>query len=282
MKISESASYPHPVLAHWSGDISEASFTVTMDLAEDIGTGKVAIRCETMLDHPELLALLEAGSAGFGCFITCRETGFRRLQPFGLPTGVHEFAPGALLGLVQLRPLIWAKEDIHGYSPTGAHPEFGGGMDIRAGDILALDDEQRVNVLRPPVASIESIFEIAASDEVVEGLFEVDPGGDRVLIRMGQETYQLVQNLRESDTASRAVVMNSLYVPVVMEVLHRLSHGPEDFQSHRWFEPFHRRCDAFDVSLEGGALLSDAQKMLNLPFGGLGQLIDQEGLDDAD
>ena len=147
--------------------------------------------------------------------------------------------------------------------------------------LSGLDDEQRVNVFRPPVASIESIFEIAASAEIDAGLFEVDPGGDRILVRMAQETFDLVQNLRENDPASRSVVMNGLYVPVVMEVLHRLSHGPEDFQSHRWFEPFHRRCDTFGVNFDTIELLSDAHKLLDLPFSGLFSLIDQEGNDDA-
>lgn len=281
MKISETTSYPHPVLTPWSSDISGATFQVELTLREDGEAQQIDIHSEVTLDHPGLIELIVRGDAAFGCFITCVQTGFRRMQRFGFPTGSHQFAPGALLGRVQLRPMIWALRTISDWQPSGAHPEFGSATDIGPGQILALDDEQRVDVLRPPLPSLESIFEIFASQEVPEGEFEIALSGDRINIYMGEATYALAQSMRQTDDGTQAVIMNALFVPVVMEVLHHVAAGQEQFAASRWFEPFRKRSELLDVDLKAPNLLSDAQVLLGLPFSELEKLIeDAEDIDD--
>lgn len=278
MKISETTCYPHPVLAPWSGDIDGASFHAELTLREDGAAQQVDIHCKVTLEQSDLVALIEQGDASFGCFITCVATGFRRLQRFGFPSGSHQFAPGALLGRVQIRPMIWASRPVAAYAPKGGHPEFGGPIDVEVGQILALDDELRVDVLRPALPSIESIFEIFASKEVPEGEFEVDLSGDRIHIMMGETSFSLVQGLRQTDEATRGVVMNALYVPVVMEVLQQIAGGPDQHSHCRWFEPFRKRSELLDVDLKSPDLLTDAQILLGKPFAGLNRLIEQEDL----
>lgn len=280
MKISETTSYPHPVLAPWSNDVTDSTFLAELNLREDGAAQQVDIHCQVTLDQPTVVSLIERGDAAFGCFITCVSTGFRRMQRFGFPSGSHQFAPGALLGRVQLRPMVWALRPIPAYRPAGAHAEFGGPIDIEPGQILALDDELRVDVLRPPLPSIESIFEIFASQEVANGEFDIDLSGDRINIYMSEATFSLVQGLRQTTENTRAVVMNSLFVPVVMEVLHQIATGEEQFAQCRWFEPFQKRSELLDVDLKAPTLLSDAQLLLGLPFQGLGRLIGEEENED--
>lgn len=234
---------------------------------------QVDIHCQTNLGQPDLVRLLERGDAAFGCFITCRDTGLRRLQRFGFPAGSHQFAPGALLGRVQLRPMVWATRPIKAYAPAGADQEFGGAIDVEPGQILALDDEQRVDVLRPAIPAIESIFEIYASQEVEEGDFEIDTSNDRIKVYMGEKTFALVQSLRGAENSTKCVVMNALYVPILMEVLHLLSSGAEEYEQHRWYEPFRKRCELLDVDIEADQLLTNAQRLLDRPFAKLEQLV---------
>lgn len=274
MKIKESTSYPHPVLAPWSEDITSASFATKITFQLDQNANQVAIHCDATLDHPEILALIEDGSATFGCFIKCVETGVRRMQKLGFPIGNQQFASGALIGRVQLRPMVWSVKPIVGYNPSGAHAEFAGGMDIDAGQILALDDEQVIEVTRPPLPPLESIFEIQSSDSVSEGEFELDTEAERITILMPQNTYKLVQDLRHTDDATRAVLMNALYVPIIMEVLDQLRDGEDSFEQYRWLHPFRTRCDLAGIDLTKPDLLNDAQKVLLQPFASLDQLID--------
>lgn len=273
MKISETTSHPHPVLAPWSEDIAGATFHCELTLRENGEAQQVDIHCETSLDQRDLVELIDRGAAGFGCFITCAATGFRRLQRFGFPSGLHQFAPGALLGRVQLRPMIWALQPVSAYRPAGAHTEFGGPFDIDPGQILALDDELRVDVLRPPLPSIESIFEITSSQEVAEGEFDIDLSGHRINIFMGEKTYSLVQGLRHTDQNTKSVAMNALFVPVVMQVLQQITAGQDQYASCRWFEPFQKRSELLDVDLSSPDLLTDAHILLGRPFADLGRLI---------
>lgn len=274
MKIKESTSYPHPVLAPWSDDIASASFDTRIVFKLDEAESQVTIRCDVTLDHPDIRSLIETGSATFGCFIKCQETGLRRLQSFGFPSGSQQFASGVLLGRVQLRPVVWSTRQIADYEPVGAHVEFAGSMNVDAGQILALDDEQMIEVTRPPLPPLESIFKIESSDDVPAGEFEIDTADDRITVLMPNATYQLVQDLRNADESTRAALMNALYVPIIMEVLDQLRDGEDQFEQYRWLHPFRARCELAEVDLSKPSLLNDAQKLLQQPFASLSQLID--------
>ena len=80
MKISESTSYPHPLLAPWSDDIEGASIATTIRFRESEDINQVSIHFEVRLDQPDILTLINSGTASFGCFIRCQDTGLRRLQ----------------------------------------------------------------------------------------------------------------------------------------------------------------------------------------------------------
>lgn len=273
MKIKESTSYPHPVLAPWSEDLANALFDTRIVFQLDEAKSQVTIRCDVTLDQPDIISLIENGSATFGCFIKCQETGLRRLQPLGFPSGSKQFASGALLGRVQLRPMVWSTSRIADYEPAGAHVEFAGAFDIDAGQILALDDEQVIEVTRLPLPPLESIFKIQSSDHVPAGEFEIDTSDDLITVLMPKASYELVQDLRNFDESTRAALMNALYVPVIMEVLDQLRDGDEQFEQCRWLHPFRARCERANVDMAKPQLMNDAQKVLQQPFASLSQLI---------
>ena len=72
MKISESTSYPHPVLAPWSNDIADATIETAVTFRENELNNQLSIHCEVKLDHPDILALIVNGSATFGCFTSAK------------------------------------------------------------------------------------------------------------------------------------------------------------------------------------------------------------------
>ena len=186
------------------------------------------------------------------------------------PSGLHEFAPGALLGYVYIRPMVWTVSKVSSYKPTGLHPEYVGSFDIGPGAILALDYEQVIEVSRPPLPSVESIFEIKSSEEITDGKFQIDSASDRVIVRMSPKTYDLVQRLRHFDEATRVVIKNSLYVPMVMQLLVDFSEtGFEPFEKYRWLHPFRSRCEQLGIDIKKLDLLSDAQTLLEQPFANL-------------
>lgn len=277
MKISETTSYPHPVLTNWNDDIVGATFSAEPYLREDVESQSIDIHFTVDLTQPEIIELINNGGAQFGCFITCAATGLRRLQVYDYPSSTHEFTPGALLGRVLLRPMIWTTKKIDNYAPTGLHSEFGSGCEVAVGQLIALDDEYVVHVLNPPIPTFESIFEIKSSKEIKDGSFQIDLASDRIFLMMGEETYSLVQQLRNVERSNSSLIMNALYVPFVMEVLSYLAEGPEQYSGFRWYKPFMHHCDQLDVDPQRkGDLLSNAQKLLNQPFALLKQIITVE------
>ncbi|MEO6016926.1 MAG: hypothetical protein ABIP46_06695 [Polaromonas sp.] len=275
MKISETTSFPFPVLAPWSDDIEGSTIAADITFREERETNQVTLRCAASVTQPEISELINKGLATFGCYVKCIETGLRRLQPMSFPIGLHDFAPGALLGHVHIRPMVWTVSNVHSYRPTGLHPEYLGDFDIGPGVILALDEEQVIEVSRPPLPSVESIFEIKSSEEIVEGKFEIDSASDRVIVRMNPKTYALVQRLRHFDEATRIVITNSLYIPMVMQVLSDLfDTGFEPFEKYRWLHPFRTRCEQLRIDVNNLDLLSDAQALLENPFAALGLLVE--------
>jgi len=79
--------------------------------------------------------------------------------------------------------------------------------------------------------------------------------------------------LREQK-AGKPVVMNSVYLPAVMEVLDALQSGADQYESYRWHAPFTARCDARAVDPKTDtSILESAQKLLDGPASGLEQLV---------
>lgn len=278
MKISESTTYPHPVLTPWSDDISGSPMSTIVGVQILDDGRRIVLTCDTTLNHPDILSILKTGKASFGVYIRCQETGFRELTELEFPHGVYEFPVGALLGRVHVRPMIWTRENIPGYLPQGAHTEYDGPLDVAAGRFLALDYAHAFDVAHPALPAIESIFEIKESQSVPEGEFNVDTDADRIAIHMAPQTFELVQKLRATNDAARAAIMNSLYAPTIMEILQQLKEAPDSFDSFRWINPFRARCASVGVDIEAPQLLNDAQKLLDRPFATLSTMLSEDQL----
>lgn len=276
MKISESTIYPHPVLTPWSDDVAGQPMSCTVQVQITSDGRRIVLSCRAKLDHPDILSFLGDRKASYGIYVRCQETGLRELTALDFPEGSHEFAPGGLLGRVYVRPMIWTRESIHDYLPSGAHPEYSTPMDVAAGRFLALDYEHAFDVAHPALPPIESIFEIRESQDVLEGEFDINTDADKIAINMAPKTFELVQKLRETDDGARAALMNSLYAPTIMDVLQKLKESPDNFEGFRWIHPFRARCESVGVNAESPSLLNDAQKLLGMPFSTLSTMLPPE------
>lgn len=273
MKISETTIYPYPLLAPWSNDISESSFNTEIRYREDNSSQQLSMHFDSALTNDDISRLIDNGSARFGCFIRCKDTGLRRVQPLGFPQGIHDFAPGALLGRVEIRPMIWTTKSVSSYLPLGAHFEFHE-SDLESGKIIALGEEQILHVTHPALPTVESIFEIDINPNLPDGKFEIDMGGDKIVIRMPDITFSLVQLLRQTDNSTKIVTRTSLFIPTLMYVLDQISKNGEQFEGLRWYNSFSSRCDLLSINKNNPDLLNDAMKLLDNPFMALECLIE--------
>lgn len=60
--------------------------------------------------------------------------------------------------------------------------------------------------------------------------------------------------------------MNAVYLPAVMTVLGELKGSQGAHAERRWFHPFSQKCLLKNVDIDNPDLLTDAQKLLEMPL----------------
>lgn len=265
MKFSDDMRFPHPVLAYDTGDFSHGEFVLSFEATELLETGQVNLKYHIGLTHPDLAELVMGGKARVGIFVRCQDTYFSELRELGWPNGSVEFGAGKLLNRVTIRPVTWLTNALTDWTPTYVHPEFSLPLALLRGDIVAIGDETILHVGQAKLASLESIFSLKRSEEAPPGKLLLDLNAEKITIIAHSETFDAIEQLR-SKSVGRAIVLSSVYLPVVMEVLDNIrAVGRNAYENQRWFAPFEGRCVTKGVSLEGPELLPDAQSLLDFP-----------------
>jgi hypothetical protein len=266
VKINEKTRFPHPVLSASTGDYQVGEFTIKLTVAEVPDKADVALDFEVELTQPDIRALVETGTASVGIFVNCRDTFYSRFVPLGLGGGRFAFERGALLGRVTVRPMIWTQKPMNGFSLQNCHPEFGSAtIDFATGTVLALDDELVMHVGRDKLAQIETIFTIAKSEELASGTLDVFLESDKIRILVAADIYETVNRLRELPKG-KPFMLNSVFLPAVMQVLDGMKGDTDAIESRRWYRVFDAKCTHLSINKEAPNLWEDAQKLLQAPF----------------
>jgi hypothetical protein len=264
VKFSDDMLFAHPVLSSRSNDFRDSLFETefTVSLGE---RNWIELKAAVNLKCPDVHALLEQGSAGCGFYLICRETYQNRLIEMSPGTQDHKFNADQFFGTIQLRPVVWSKEARSGWKSDFLHPEYGGSVDLPAAAIIAVGDEQRFSVDRDRLKPFESIFSLAAADNLVRGQIAVDPDGDRITLFVHPETKDSIDAIR-NDQRGRTVLLNAVYLPAIMQVLYELGQNPIGFEDRAWYRIFVAKCAACGVDPANSDFLRDAQRLLSYPF----------------
>lgn len=267
MKIDERTRFPHPVLNADTGDYQSGSFSLKITgVAEGLTTDQVVVDYTVALDEPTLLTAVQDGRAVAGIFVTCLDTYLSILVPLGLAAGRFAFEPGALVGRVEIRPIIWARNAITDFPTLHAHPEFGGQpIALDAGAILAFDDLTVLNIGREKLAQMDTIFSIVEDPELPNDELSVNLEAERIQVLVATNIHQGLNSLRTRGYG-RSIILNSVFLPAVMEVLDTLRVGGDTYEGRRWFRVFSAKCDHLGIDLRQPDLWKDAQLLLRDPF----------------
>lgn len=266
MRYKDDMLFAHPVLREGSDDFLSAAFGVEFfhEIKETIFslTSKIELNCSDLRD------LIENGEAGVGYFIACRDTLQNRLVEVGLEVTVQDFPLVNFYGTVSLRPVVWAKAEKEGWSSSGINEEYEDDARFDRFALLAVADEVSFTVEQEFLKPLESIFELApdASGRIEKNNFQVDIGGDKIRIVTHPDTKILVDRIRFKPSG-RVVLFNSLYLPVVMEVVGQIKEGDSGFESQPWYRVFSAKCaEAGMASLDNVSAFDAAQRLLESPF----------------
>ncbi len=266
MKIDTASRFPHPLLSKDTGDFLSGEFSINIEVEEHFRPSQVSLSCSVNLTEPTLLREIAQGRAGVGLFVTCLDGYLSRLIAVGLAGGKVPFQPGELIGKVALRPLVWAREGIPEFSLDNCHPEFGDGViRIERGAVLAMDDEIVLNVGREKLVQMETIFSLAEAADLEGGSLALQLDSDRIKILVASDIYQQLNTLRGM-ALGKSIVLNSVYLPAVMQVLDTLRGGASGFEGHRWHRVFTAKCEHLGIAPDNADLWRDAQRLLQMPF----------------
>jgi hypothetical protein len=275
MKLNNETRFPYPVLNSQTGDYKQGNFSLTLRIEEAPVSGKLKINYEVYLNEAALLNEVEGKAAIMVMFVTCLDTFYNQITVLDGMKGSVEFPAGTLKGRTTVKPLVCATQKISGYSNNNLHEEYGNeAWEFQNGSLLAIGNELVINVGHEKLAPMESIFTLAVNDNVGEGEIKVQIDSDNITIHSSTTTYQTINSLRGTKVG-QSLLLNSIYLPVVMEVLSHLRDDELSFADKKWFKVFNSKCEHLGISYSNGNLLEDAQKLLKFPIGKLKSVGDQ-------
>src|SRR5262249_35503708 len=130
-----------------------------------------------------------------------------------------------------------------------------------AGSVLALGDELVMHVGREKLAQMESIFTIAKADELGQGILSVFLEAEKIKILVASNIYDTVNRLRDLPIG-KPIILNSVYLPAVMQVLDSLRDSGSTYEARRWYRVFDAKCTHLGINTDAPDLWGDAQKLL--------------------
>ncbi|MGB3027653.1 hypothetical protein [Paradevosia shaoguanensis] len=266
MKLDDYMRYPHPVLSELSGDYMTGEFVCSFE-QNLTQAGELKLVADMRIDNEDLLDLINGQSAAPGYFLVCRRTYFNQLVNAPIGRSEKFFDATKFFGGVIIRPVVYTLRRVDRYSSALVDPEFGGNTTIGKGGIIALGPEFRFSMDRKKYKPFDSIFELARSEDVPLNTVRVDHDQDRITITAKSETFTSISAIRDMNRG-KDIIMNTVYLPAVIEVISRLQTGGMNVEGRKWYRIFKAKCDdlGVDPSSPNVSPLELAQQLLRGPL----------------
>jgi hypothetical protein len=254
------------MLSRATEDFPTGEFNFSFSVEERTSDGRLRLDYTCDITEADLKKLVQSELARIGLFVWCGDTYFTQLRQLSFDRDVLEFEGGLLNGRVVLRPLLWTERALDEWRPANVHPEFGtGAIPIGQHKLLGIGDEYVIHVGRDKLRPLETIFTLAVSEEMAEGRIGINMEADRIRIVVDKKTHASI-NLYRGNNIGKAILLNGVYLPAVMEVLRNLSSEKQLYEGYRWFRPFVAKCEHLSIDLAEPPLLQDAQRLLLDPY----------------
>lgn len=271
MRFDENKAYPYPVLRAWSSDYSRAEFEVTLTPRRIAKTTAMQIGAVMELSDPDLLALVESKRAHYALLVHAPTTQHRSARTSFKKSFTARFSDGEIAKRVEARGVLVARQDLKAFRAKGWHGEYAEQtFDIPAGGVLAEDHPLVWEIDTAEEAPIGAIFYQQLREDLDDGQWACSLEEERVVLQLSANDHRRFNNARGSisSAADLAIVMNSVYLPALVHVLHMADHETENYNDRRWF----RSLDALLLDRgrpelgEGSDRIDDAQGLLEKPF----------------
>lgn len=271
-------SYPYPVLRPQSDDYPEAEFEVTVNVERIEQTTAFAVEADFMLSDPDLLKLIDQGSAHYVLQVRSPKTYYRAAFSTSQNRIKEDFPHGLIEGRTEFSPFLVATDSIHAFCASGWHDDYEGmSFDIPTGSVLAVDQHVEYTIDTTEEKPLGSIFVLVEANRISDGMWRIDHANDRVRIELSPQDYARFVEAREN-VNNHAYIMNSVYLPALIWLLQESDKDSDELSEKRWFRAVNARLDATNLPLLGSESnrVIDAQHLLDYPFTKLPFLCEQD------
>jgi len=262
MKIQDSFRFPYPVLNETYSDYTDDAIDLDVVVGESTSGKPTELRFKISLTSETILNSIADESAATFLSVVCQDTFFNQFYALDKLEGAISINQGELFGLVSVRAVI-ARTRAGTLATIGASPEYlSTNFEVRAGSVLAWTLPREFDAGLDKLAPMASIFQIAEDKSLPDGAFGVDPDGEQITILVSPQMHKTASLLRNT-ADGKAVMLNSVYLPVLIEVI--LHFRTQEFDSTRWSQIFKARAELAGVNLMSGSPLMSAQQLLKNP-----------------
>lgn len=254
MRFEPNKAFPHPVLKPTmggpeSGDYPDYGFQASFDIAVDDADGKIRVETEFQLQQPDILRAVGRGEAAYSLLIVCPNTYFRSLVTSSNSVMSAAITFGDVDYQVELRPSVVTTRAIPDYRPSDLHPELRGqAYTVDVGGLLAQDYSSNFPASREYLRPITSIFRIVPDPKKPTGQLDLVVGDPVQLIVNNKDNERLMAARRTN--RGREGLMNSVYLPAVVNLLAEAVRLREDDSGSRWFSVVTFQLDEIGLSFE--------------------------------
>lgn len=282
MRFDPAKTYPHPVLRPGSTDYRDAEFQVEIKLDRLRGGTKLRVRADFALSDPDLLRLVESGSAKYVLHVLASKVHFRTALDSDEPGIEGLFPEGRLCGQVVLSPFLVCTRGVSGFSAAGWHKDYESlSFDVAPGSVLAQDTPKEYWIDTAEETPVGSIFALVPSRErgLRAGTWRCQLSGEKVEISMPADDFERFAAARNrvNGTGDAQYLMNGVYLPALVWVLQEADRDQESHESRRWYRALRAQLERAKLSSfgdEAADRLMDAQRLLESPFPRMPLMVD--------
>jgi hypothetical protein len=232
---SKNRIYQHPVLRFGSADYADGSVfesNLSVTITGESSKDSVLVVYALQVRNKYILELIQNRKAAFFLSFYSSETLFKSLVKIEELTGEVNLPSGAVLGSLEVEPIIVAVKEINGFSPGGLNIEYGDmEFEIEAGATLAVGEREifPISFVRK---SFQDLIRVQTSSELDKNEYEISLASNVITIIMGTNVRQAWE-LMASDPHYRSFLFISIYKDTFVEALAALVSG-DDVEEFAW------------------------------------------------
>lgn len=267
MRIAADTRYVHPVMAETNGDYQAFEAHTTFEPPRRTADG-IEIEAYFEVSNGFLASCIDSGTMGVGYYLVCEDTMFNRLVRVAVGSHKETIGHGLLFGTCILQPVAFSFDGLTGSRTQEINPEFGDKFDIDAASLTMIGNKFRFRVEPEKLQPFGSLYALAVSDKLEPDLISVDVESDKIQILAEKDTHQRLLEMRNVP-GTRDLLMNSVYLPAVMETLDTIGKDDQNLGQYAWYEVVLERCNTLGLDPTSGndSLYIMAQKLMSLPLG---------------